>query len=71
MCMPAILNLKPLFKEVKMAKKQEDKKELLIYAGVSVPELILRKGKVYEKVPRLPEEFKFLRDWFVPLNGGI
>lgn len=51
-----------------MATKKEDKKELLIYAGISVPELMLRKGKVYEKIPKLPEEFRFLKDWFVPLN---
>lgn len=51
-----------------MAKKEEVNQEMFIYAGVSVPELLLRQGKVYKKIPSLPKEFKFLKDWFIPLK---
>ncbi len=49
-----------------MAKKEE--KTIYIYAGISIPELMLRQGKTYDKLPKLPEEFKFLKEYFVPIN---
>ena len=39
-----------------------------IYAGLSVPELLLRQGGIYKEIPELPKEWKFLKDWFVPIN---
>jgi len=45
-----------------MAKK-EDKQQMYIYAGMPVPELMLRKGKIYNTIPNLPEEFKFLKEF--------
>jgi len=50
-----------------MAKKEE-KQEMYIYAGLSVPELLLRQGKVYKEIPKLPKEYGFLKDFFVPLK---
>lgn len=50
-----------------MAKK-EDKQQMYIYAGMPVPELMLRKGKIYNTIPNLPEEFKFLKEYFVPIE---
>lgn len=52
----------------KKEELQEVQKELLIYAGVSVPELMLRKGGIYEQIPELPQEFSFLKDFFVSLS---
>lgn len=56
-----------------MAKKENQKQEIqeikvYVYAGLSVPQLMLRKGKVYKEIPKLPKEFEFLKEYFVELK---
>jgi len=46
--------------------------KFLVYAGPSLntPEkgVILTFGKTYTKIPNLPEELRFLKEFFVPLE---
>ena len=56
-------------------KKQANKNEkegkiisLYIYAGLTVPGLLLRQGKIYKEIPELPKEWEFLKDWFIPIK---
>lgn len=53
-----------------MAKKENQTQEInvYIYAGLSVPQLMLRKGKIYKEIPKLPKEFEFLKEYFVELK---
>ena len=54
----------------KVNKNEKEAKviSLYIYAGLSVPEMLLRQGKVYKEIPKLPKGWEFLKDWFIPVK---